>query len=396
MKKVHRPFWSYDVPKTEEWLSEMAGQGLIFEKLNRWTRCFYFQEREPEARVYRIAYNKLTSSVLPKMLQTEGWEKAGAAGKWEFISNRQPESAIRTSPVRDGIVRHNRFISYGLYAMIFYFGVILLSFTASMFSAWVLEGGSNVEESPMWIVTYLFMTFVLASVILGIYSVIKIRRTNSELEGTNNLKVPSTDEHFDKQTEKELKRAGRLVKKVKPSWMYSPDKTEQWLEAMEQSGFNLYRVNKIGIIFHFIKGEPRKIAYRVDYQSGPTESYFAIHREAGWSEKFTSFSNLEKWTIWSKSYEEDEKRPQLYSDQSSRLKHAKRIAITYTAIFSPFVAFYIYFIIGNINRADTILDWLSWNSPILFIIALSIFGTIIFRIWAYYGRLRKQTLSLES
>lgn len=42
MIKVFRPFWSYDVKKTEVWLSEMAMKGYHFAELNRWTRCFYF------------------------------------------------------------------------------------------------------------------------------------------------------------------------------------------------------------------------------------------------------------------------------------------------------------------------------------------------------------------
>lgn len=391
MKKVYKPLWSYDVQKTEEWLAEMAEQGMLFEGLNRWTRCFYFEERKPEARVYRIAYEKMSSPVLPKTLQGEGWEKAGTAGKWEFSSNSQPESAIRTLPVRDGIVKHNRFLTYLFYAMLFYFTTILLGFTASMFSAWVLEGGSNIVESPMWIVTYLFMAIILASVIFGIYSIVKITRTNRQLQGTENVDAVSMHQHLDAETEKELKRAGRLVRKVKFAWMYSPDKTEQWLESMELKGFHLHRVNKIGNVFTFIKGDPQRIAYRVDYQRGPTESYYAIHREAGWKEKFVSYSNMENWTIWSQAYEEGEERPQLYSDRSSRLKHAKRIAMTYTALFFPLVAFYIYFIINIMVSAETIQDGFLWNSSGVFMIAVLIFGTFIFRIWAYYGRLRKQT-----
>ncbi|RAZ81228.1 DUF2812 domain-containing protein [Planococcus halotolerans] len=388
MKKVYRTFWSYDVQKTETWLSDMAAKGLVFERLNRWTRCFYFQEREPAKRVYRIAYDKLSSSVLPKTLQDEGWKKAASAGNWEFTFNEQPESVIKTSPIRHGIIKHNRMITYIFYGTSFYVAGILMANISMLASSWRQDGGSNIVESPLWILTFIFFAILFGSMVLGIYSIAKITGTNKGLDGTTAGFWP-VDE-IDQQSEKELKKARRWVTKVKFSWMYSPDKMEHWLESMEQRGLNLHRVNKIGTIFHFTKGEPRRIAYRVDYQRGPTQSYFAIHREAGWNEEFTSFSNMEKWTIWSKAYDEGEERPQLYSDQSSRLKHAKRIAITYTVMFSPLVAFYIYFIIGNINRADTIQDWLSWSSSGLFIIAILIFGTFIVRIWAYYGRLRKR------
>lgn len=388
MKKIYRPFWSYDVKQTEDWLAEMAAQGLIFTKLNRWTRCFYFQEQEPATRVYRIAYDKMKTSVLPKTLQAEGWQKAGTAGKWEFIFNEQPENAIKTTPVRDGIIKHNRMITYIYYGISFYVAGMLMANISMLASSYRQDGGIDIVESPLWILTFIFFAILLGTMVLGIYSIAKITGTNKELDGTTDGFWP-VDE-IDQQSEKELKKAGRWVTKVKFSWMYSPDKMEQWLESMEQRGLNLYRVNKIGTIFHFVKGEPRRIAYSIDYQRGPTESYFAIHREAGWHEEFTSFSNMEKWTIWSKTYGETEERPQLYSDQSSRLKHAKRIALTYTAMFSPLVAFYIYFIINIMISADTIQDRFLWNSSGMMLLAVLIFGTFIFRIWAYYGRLRKQ------
>ncbi|PKH12236.1 DUF2812 domain-containing protein [Planomicrobium sp. MB-3u-38] len=388
MKKIYRPFWSYDVKQTEDWLAEMAAQGLIFTKLNRWTRCFYFQEQEPATRVYRIAYDKMKTSVLPKTLQAEGWQKAGTAGKWEFIFNEQPENAIKTTLVRDGIIKHNRMITYIYYGISFYVAGMLMANISMLASSYRQDGGVDIVESPLWLLTFIFFAILLGIMVLGIYSIAKITGTNKELDGTTDGFWP-VDE-IDQQSEKELKRAGRWVTKVKFSWMYSPDKMEKWLESMEQRGLNLYRVNKIGTIFHFVKGEPRRIVYSIDYQRGPTESYFAIHHEAGWHEEFTSFSNMEKWTIWSKTYGETEERPQLYSDQSSRLKHAKRIALTYTAMFSPLVAFYIYFIINIMISADTIQDRFLWNSSGMMLLAVLIFGTFIVRIWSYYGRLRKQ------
>lgn len=389
MKKVCRPLWSYDVQKIEDWLSDMAEQGLVFDRLNRWSRCFYFQEREPAKRMYRIAYDKMSSTVLPKTLQDEGWEKAATAGKWEFCVNDQPESAIKTSPIREGIIKHNRMITYIFYGISFYVAGILMANISMLASSWRQDGGINIVESPLWILTFIFFAVLLGSMVLGIYSIAKVTRTNKRLDGTTDAFWVADE--WDQQSEKELKKAGRWMTKVKFSWMYSPDKMEYWLESMEQRGLNLHRVNKIGTIFHFTKGEPRRIAYRVDYQRGPTQSYFAIHREAGWKEKFTSLSNMEKWTIWSKVYDEGEERPQLYSDQSSRLKHAKKIGITYTAVYLPFVAFYIYFGVGNINRSESMSEWLSWYSTGMFMVTILIFGTFILRIWAYYSRLRKQT-----
>jgi hypothetical protein len=59
IKKVFRPFGSYDVIKTEEWLSSMADSGYILIKINRVTRCFFFEETEPQKLVYRIVFDEL-------------------------------------------------------------------------------------------------------------------------------------------------------------------------------------------------------------------------------------------------------------------------------------------------------------------------------------------------
>ena len=59
MMKVFRPFWSYDVKKTELWLSYMAKKGYFLVELNRWTRCFFFRQGESKSITYRIGYDKM-------------------------------------------------------------------------------------------------------------------------------------------------------------------------------------------------------------------------------------------------------------------------------------------------------------------------------------------------
>ena len=43
MKKIFRPFWSFDVKKTEEWLSSMALQGLHFVTVRPFISLFVFE-----------------------------------------------------------------------------------------------------------------------------------------------------------------------------------------------------------------------------------------------------------------------------------------------------------------------------------------------------------------
>ncbi|ANU24118.1 DUF2812 domain-containing protein [Planococcus donghaensis] len=389
MKKMYRPFWSYDVEKTEEWLSQMENDGHVFEKLNRWTCCFYFKEADPESRIYRIAHDKFKSSTLAPTLQKEGWDVASRAGKWQISTNRQLKEIIKTSPTRDGVIKHNQTITYMFYRLLFYLLAVLIAPISFAYSYLFMGEAVVVKESPYWILTFLFFALVIGLVVVGIYSIVKITKTNNDLRGRIAVEVLPTSQRIDKQDERQLKHSGRRVTKIRLAWMYSPDKLENWLELMEQRGFNLQRVNRIGMIFHFTMGEPRYVAYKVDYQRQPPASYFTIHKEAGWSNCFNSISNLEKWTIWSQKYSQDQERPQLYSDVSSRINQAKKMVLTYTAFFLPFTLLYLYFLVNSFHQQTEISQWVSWGT-FAFILCITIYGSLLVKLWTYYRRLKKQ------
>jgi hypothetical protein len=256
------------------------------------------------------------------------------------------------------------------------------------------DSPGEVVESPYWIITYLYFAGELVIWALSFYSVIKIYKTNKKLlrEKAGELNHVELDKgRQSKSEEKQLKRDGQLVVKRKFGCMYSPDKLEKWLEAMEELGFNLYRVSKIGTIFYFIKGTPRKISYCTDYQNIVDESHFDIHRDSGWKCVFNSYSSLQKWTIWSREYSEGEERPQIFSDKSNHLKHARRIAIAYTCLFLPMVIIYVL----NIGLSIEIMiqqkvNTLQITNMVLFFLLIIMFGSYSVRTWLYYMRLKKR------
>jgi hypothetical protein len=57
-KRVFRPFWSYDVIATEQWLADMAASGLLLQSANFRKRVFTFIEVKPQKIIYRIDYDK--------------------------------------------------------------------------------------------------------------------------------------------------------------------------------------------------------------------------------------------------------------------------------------------------------------------------------------------------
>ncbi|ALC88984.1 hypothetical protein AM500_03605 [Bacillus sp. FJAT-18017] len=388
MKKACKPFWSYNIEKTEAWLSEMAKNGYFLEGLNRGTRTFSFQQHSPRSLTYRIGYDKVKGSTLPRSLENEGWQKVLQAGNWYIIANEQPPEQVKTSPVREGIIKRNRMHMYIFAGIVLYF-TILLVMNLSILAFTVLDDVPvEVVPSPMWFFTYAAFALALIIYILFIYQILLIYKTNKSLLNSTSKKQYSPSLNI--EAERQLKRSGKLIVKRKFGWMYSPDKFEKWLEDMEARGYNLHRVGRTGTAFYFIIGSPRKMRYSADYQNITDESYFDMHRDAGWKSVFISKSVITKWTIWSREYSEGEQPPQLYSEKSHHLKHAKRIAVTHTVIFLPVI---IMFLLNTVLYSSPTMTSGSTGLDIYnrfaFAACIFIFGSFTVRTWLFYWRLRR-------
>lgn len=387
MKKVFQPFWSYNILKTERWLSQMAETGYSLQKFNRITRCFYFNEGNPETLTYRISFDKSPAGVMSSTLRNAGWSTAASSGHWKVAVNSETSRSIQTSPVRDGILKHNRVIFYIFLALLGYLSVVLVAGISGMGSTWLQDGADGFVPSPRWSLTFIFFVLVVLLLVLSIYSVNRISKTNKELSAGAPNSVFSPDQWTSKNAENN-KPYGQPIRKLKVGWMYAPDKLEKWLEGMEARGYQLYRVDSLGIIFYFVKGEPRKVRYQADYQRNIDRGYLTIHEDAGWKIVFGSSSIFDKWTIWSRQYSENEETPQFYSEESTHLQHARRVSLLYTAIFLPVMAIYVFnlswMIRGILNNSSV-----SPVSVTIYLLSMVLFGSFIYRIWAYYGRLRK-------
>jgi hypothetical protein len=390
MIKVFRPFWSYDVEKTEEWLSFMAENGLYLGKLNRWTHIFFFRKGDPKKIIFQIGFDKVHGASLSKSLLDGGWIEILHIGNWYIFSNEKAHEQVTSSPTREGVIKHNRLIMHIFIGILIYLSGIAIFNIALLSLSNLQQVQSEVVESLMWIITYCLFGVAIVLFIITIYSIFKINKTNKYLLGNKPQSRKHKEGRHSKVTEKEMKRLGQLIVKRKLGWMYSPDKLEMWLEEMEKQGFNLYRVSRSGTVFYFVKGSPRKVSYCADYQNIADESYFDIHRDTGWKSIFVSFSSIQKWTIWCREYVEGEERPQIYSDKSHYLKHARRVAITYTTLFLPMVIIYF------LNLGLVIAGRFNSNTPklnifntVLYVFCLFAFGSFTVRTWLYYFRLRR-------
>lgn len=396
MKSYTKPLWSYDVQKTERWLSNQAKEGYHLTQLNRFKRRFTFEKAQPKDITYRIGFDKIKPATLSNTMRNDGWEKVIQSGKWYVIANERPQTEVSTSNSRDTIIKRNNYIFYTFIALLLYFTGATVANVAMFATAYTASNGNvEVVESPFWIITYIGAALATIFYFFMIYSVWKIKKTNKALsqESQTTYKLQHTLEkkNLTKAEEKQLKRDRLLIKRLKAGWMYSPDKLEKWLEQQASEGNRLHRVNKLGTTFYFRKGEPQHIKYSADYQNLSNDSYFEIHRQSGWKDEFSSKGALQKWTIWSKEYEEGKIPPALYSDKTHKLKQAKKVALSYTVLFLPLVLMYLF--IASMNIGYMFLKKEAWTlhdtNTIMFFICILVFGTFITKTWMYYFRLRR-------
>ncbi|KZZ82636.1 DUF2812 domain-containing protein [Bacillus sp. SJS] len=390
MKKVWRPFWSYDIQKTEQMISELGQEGYLLVRMNRWTRCFFFEKGMPTALSCQIGYSRLKNETLSEGLMEDGWRKGVQSGRWYIAVNEKQPMLLKTFPSREGIIKRSLQCKYLFASILIYLSVIAI-FIASMFSVSFFQNTSvEVEESPLWFIP---ITAGALAIILGMFSVYSFLKLNKLIKSFSENQDPSKrNEAFSKEREKHLINERELIVKRKIGWMYAPDQLEKWLEEKERKGFHLYRVSRTGTVFYFKKGNPRQVRYCADYQNISNEQYYEMHRDAGWKSVFTSKSSLQKWTIWSRAYGALEERPNLYSDKIHRLKHARKIVFSYSLLFLPITLVYLLNLSIFISNGSNFgFRGLNALNTVMYTICIFMFGSFVLRTWLYYGRLKKSS-----
>jgi hypothetical protein len=88
-----RWFWAWQDEKEEEWLAEMAAQGLHLDGFD-FPTIYRFREGEPKEFVYRLDYPVVSKKDRGSYLQLfvdSGWEHVGDMGGWVYF-RRQVQS----------------------------------------------------------------------------------------------------------------------------------------------------------------------------------------------------------------------------------------------------------------------------------------------------------------
>jgi len=266
MKTKFRPFWSFRVESTEQWLQKMSEEGYKLISIFRLFSLFRFQKVEQPSKIYRLLYK--TPYISPYMT-TIGWELKKIAPNWFLASNNCASPAY--FPSEEKLLRRSA-IYQVLITTLFFISTILFFY---LFIT---------RELPIAINILL----ILATISLLIGSIF-FPVAYSKLEKRELLIVQEKEEIED-------------FSKFKASWFHFPFQTEKWLNKMERDGYRLIKVNSIFFFFKKKDEQTKRIAYKVVLNFRASKSYFSIYQEEGWRVKYIRGS-IFRIIIWAKEYE---------------------------------------------------------------------------------------------
>ena len=327
--KKWRPFWSYDVEKTESWLAEMAADGDRLVNINFVTRMFSFEKGEREEVEFQVIFDK-SRNELPHRLEESGWRNFYSEGNWQILKN--DAESISVYPVREQIVKRNRLHSNVLKGISFWYGFQLIM-PLTMLLVFLISGETiDFVPSPFWIITILYFIQVVGVIWLTIHATRKLRAFEHKF--------------FASAVDVE-KPVGETFGKWKFSWPNAPDLLENWLADMAAEGNHLVRIQ--GARFTFQKGVPKQVSYVYDFQLKTSLHYFDIHKSSGWQLIFSSPYSFMKSSLWMKEYEAGEVKPEFTYDLVEKKAHVRKVLMMSggSFLFSLFLTLFMFWVNSN-------------------------------------------------
>ena len=161
----------------------------------------------------------------------------------------------------------------------------------------------------------------------------------------------------------------KRVTKFKWFWAWQDEKEESWLENMSEKGYHLASVKTPGF-YTFIVTEPRKHAYRLDYQTfrkKDKQEYLQLFRDASWEH----VGEVSNWQYFRKEVTSEE-TPEIFTDVESKIDKYKRVL----TIVGFFYIILIAIMAGRISTEDP-YPWMSGITVFIFLVLLFMSYAII-------------------
>ncbi|OIJ15162.1 hypothetical protein BKP35_04740 [Anaerobacillus arseniciselenatis] len=393
-KSIWKPFWSFHIQSTEHWVEEMAKKGYTLSRFQPKFSRFTFKEKASSHQTFSISFDHSQQHPLPKALEEDGWEVLNKQGKWAVYGNANQKEDVKTSIVRDNLETRNSKI-----AMFWWIYFICIIFSIALQAGLLLPLYLSSEpvtvtriESPMWIFTYIMFVGQIFVTLIGIYSVITLKKESKRLSEES-----TQPQIFVNPEAKRTDLSEERRNKFKFGWMYAPDKLEKWLEEQEQSGWHLTHVYKGGFKFQFEKSDTKSYAYNVLFEGREDSSAHAFHKEAGWECVYVSGNTWQKFSVWRQAYSEETEKPEINSDLESKQRAAMRVAKIYTLMFAPIILifgfnFFSFMLPNALEQGYFSISGIERFNTIVYPLVMFTFLISILRAWAYYFRIRTQAI----
>ncbi|MBU9719995.1 MULTISPECIES: DUF2812 domain-containing protein [Bacillaceae] len=391
-KSIWKPFWSFHIQSTERWIEEMAKKGYTLSRFQPKLSRFTFTEEASSHETFAISFDRSRQHPLPKALEADGWEVVNKQGKWAIYGNGKQKEEVKTSIVRDNLESRNSRIAI-LWWIYFLYIIFSISLQVTLLLPLYLHMDPDTVtrvESPMWIFTYIMFIVQIVVTLIGIYSLIALKKESRRLSEERNQS--QTLFHSE---EKPIVLLGKRRKKLKLGWNYSPDKFEKWLEEQERSGWHLTQVKKGGVLFQFQKSDTKLYSYCILFEGRADSNAHSFHSEAGWERVYVSGASWQQWSIWRQAYSEGAEKPKINDDPETKRKAAMRVTKIHTLMFAPIILifgfnFFSFMLPDALEQGYFSLSGIERFNTTVYPLVMFIFFTNILRAWAYYFRVRTQ------
>lgn len=379
MNTKYMPLWFADIIKTEERLSDMAAKGDILTDFRLNGKCT-FDRGEPQNVRYRIVPSKKCGGRIPPRLAEYGWEQV-CAGKSYYVV-KGDKLKVESGPVYNSWVTFYRAVQVVMYFVICYLiGFIIGAFVSA----------AEDKSLPTFLITVL-PHIILFGVCL--YIAIRAHASNKKILAQSksavklSFTIPEGIFRYSPEEEKQMLRDKTMIQKSPLSWIAAPDKTEQWVEKMAAEGWKFYRLDKMGTTFYFIKSEPCRLKFVVDYQDEISDQYIDMVKSDGWQLEFATFTRVQGYCIWTKVCADDEDG-EFYTDSDSALRQAKNYMLKMVLPMVLVVLIYV-FILFDIITGKFNGGWFDYAFAAISALLIISYGIFSARSIMYYIRLRKK------
>ncbi len=126
-----------------------------------------------------------------------------------------------------------------------------------------------------------------------------------------------------------------VMTKLKVFWAWQDEQEEAWLRAMANRGWHLISI-KVPGIYRFQRGEPKDVAYRMDFtmtRGEKYEEYLQLFRDAGWEH----MGKMGNWQYFRRTAAAGED-PQIYTDPESKIQKYRRLLGSLVVIMPVYIA----------------------------------------------------------